>query len=67
VQAFLAIHGAEQAADLLNGTVVATIGPAALDAALRARITPAIASMGSTMAELVDAIVEHQLRKKRDS
>jgi uroporphyrinogen III methyltransferase/synthase len=59
IQAFLAIHGADQAVDLLNGTVVATIGAEALHAALQARISPAIAPTGSTIAELVEGVVGH--------
>jgi uroporphyrinogen III methyltransferase/synthase len=59
VEAFLAIHGAEQAVDLLNGTVVAAIGASALDATRRARIKPAIPVHGSSIDGLVAAIVDY--------
>jgi uroporphyrinogen III methyltransferase/synthase len=63
IHAFLAIYGADQAVDLLAHTMVATMGPATLDAAARASITPAIHLAGGTMAELVEAIVAY-LRSK---
>jgi uroporphyrinogen III methyltransferase/synthase len=62
IEAFLAIHGADQAVDLLNGTVVAAIGASALEAARRARIMPAIPVRGSAIDELVDGIVEYYRR-----
>jgi uroporphyrinogen III methyltransferase/synthase len=62
IDAFLAIHGAEQAVDLLNGTVVAAIGASALDAARRTRIVAAIAVRGSAIDGLVEAIVEYYKR-----
>jgi uroporphyrinogen III methyltransferase/synthase len=59
VRAFVSIHGADQAIDLLNHTVVATIGPVTADAALRYGITPQITPPASTMPALVDALVAH--------
>ena len=55
VRAFVTIYGAEQAADLLNHTVVATIGPVTAEAALRYGITPQIMPATSTVPALVDA------------
>jgi uroporphyrinogen-III synthase len=62
IEAFLSIHGAEQAVDLLNGTVVAAIGASALDATRRARIVPAIPVRGAAITELVEGIVEYYRR-----
>lgn len=59
VRAFVAIHGADQAVDLLNHTAVATIGPVTTEAAHRYGITPQITPAVSTMPALVDAIVGH--------
>jgi uroporphyrinogen-III synthase len=59
VRAFIAIHGAEQAVDLLSHTLVATIGPVTTDAAHRYGINPQITPSASTVAALVDAIVAH--------
>jgi len=59
VRAFVAIHGADQAVDLLNHTIVATIGPVTSDAALRYGITPQITPATSTVPALVDALVTH--------
>ena len=42
VRAFVAIHGADQAVDLLSHTIVATIGPVTAEAAHRYGITPQI-------------------------
>ena len=42
VRAFVSIYGADQAVDLLNHTIVATIGPVTADAAIRYGITPQI-------------------------
>ena len=57
VRAFVSIYGADQAVDLLNHTVVATIGPVTADAALRYGITPQVTPSTSTMPALVDALV----------
>src|SRR5918999_2532858 len=59
VRAFVSIYGADQAIDLLNHTIVATIGPVTADAALRYGITPQITPATSTIPALVDALVEH--------
>ncbi len=56
---FAANFGVEQASDLLGHTVVATLGPAAADAAARASITPAIQLPSGSMSSLADAIVNH--------
>jgi len=59
VLGFAANFGVEQASDLLQHTVVATLGPAAADAAGRAGITPAIQLPSGSIASLADAIVNH--------
>ena len=59
VRAFVEIYGAEQSPDLLSGTVVATIGPAATDAAARAGIHVHVAAEGATVAALVDDLIRH--------
>jgi uroporphyrinogen III methyltransferase/synthase len=59
IRAFVAIHGADQAVDLLNHTVVATIGPVTADAAHRYGITPQIMPATATIPALVEAIVAH--------
>ena len=56
---FAANFGVEQASDLLGHTVVATLGPAAADAAARANFTPAIQLPAGSLASLADAIVHH--------
>lgn len=57
VRAFVTVYGADQAVDLLNHTVVATIGPVTADAALRYGITPQVTPPVSTIPALVDALV----------
>jgi uroporphyrinogen III methyltransferase/synthase len=59
VRAFVTIYGADQAVDLLNHTIVATIGPVTADAAHRYGITPQITPASATIAALVDALVAH--------
>jgi uroporphyrinogen III methyltransferase/synthase len=59
VRAFVGIYGADQAVDLLNSTVVATIGPVTADAAMRYGITPQITPPTSTVPAMVDALVAH--------
>lgn len=59
VRAFVEIYGTEQAPDLLSGTVVATIGPAAADAAARAGIRVHVMTEGATVAALVDGLIRH--------
>ncbi len=63
VRAFIAIHGAEQAVDLLSHTLVATIGPVTTEAAHRYGINPQITPPVSTVPALVDAIVAHFQRQ----
>jgi uroporphyrinogen III methyltransferase/synthase len=62
VRAFITIHGAEQAVDLLSHTLVATIGPVTAEAAHRYGINPQIMPATSTVPALVDAIVAHYQR-----
>jgi uroporphyrinogen III methyltransferase/synthase len=57
VRAFVSIYGSDQAVDLLNHTVVATIGPVTADAAIRYGITPQVTPSTSTMPALVEALV----------
>jgi uroporphyrinogen III methyltransferase / synthase len=59
VRAFVEIYGADQSPDLLGGTVVATIGPGAEDAAARAGIRVDIPTEGATIAALVDGLIRH--------
>jgi uroporphyrinogen III methyltransferase/synthase len=59
VRAFVSIYGEDQAVDLLNHTIVATIGPITTDAALRYGITPKVTASASTMSALVDALVSY--------
>jgi uroporphyrinogen III methyltransferase / synthase len=59
VRAFVEIYGTEQAPDLLSGTVVATIGPSAADAAARAGIAVHVVTEGATVAALVDGLIRH--------
>ena len=54
---FAANVGVDQASDLLNRTVVATLGPAAADAAHRAHITPAVQLQEGSLGAFADAIV----------
>lgn len=53
---FAATYGADQASDLLNHTVVATLGPAAADAAHRAHIAPAVELQEGSLAAFAEAI-----------
>lgn len=53
---FAANYGADQASDLLNHTLVATLGPAAADAAHRTHIAPAVELKEGTLAAFADAI-----------
>ncbi len=59
VKNFVQIFGAEQAADLLNATKVASIGPVTAEAAEQYGIKTAIMPKQYTVPALVDAIVEH--------
>jgi uroporphyrinogen III methyltransferase / synthase len=59
VKNFVQIFGAEQSPDLLNATVVASIGPVTAEAAEQYGIKTAIMPEEYTIPALVDAIVEH--------
>jgi uroporphyrinogen III methyltransferase/synthase len=59
IRSFAALFGAEQAADLLNHTNVATIGPVAAEAAARHNIRTTITPATYTIPALVEAIVAH--------
>jgi uroporphyrinogen III methyltransferase/synthase len=59
VRSFVSIYGADQAVDLLNHTIVATIGPVTAEAAVRYGITPQVTPATSTIPALVDALVAH--------
>jgi uroporphyrinogen III methyltransferase/synthase len=63
VSRFAALIGEEQAADLLNTTVVAAIGPVTAAAAAELGITPAVVPDTYTVEGLVDALVEHFQRE----
>ena len=59
VRNFAKIHGADQAADLLKNTVVATIGPVTAEAAQQLGIPVTIQPKTYTVAALVDAIAAY--------
>jgi len=59
VRAFVEIYGTDQSPDLLSGTVVATIGPGAADAAARAGIRVDVATEGATIGVLVEGLIRH--------
>ena len=59
IRNFAKIHGAEQVADLLKNTVVATIGPVTADAARQLGIPVTIQPKTYTVPALVDAIAAH--------
>jgi len=59
VRNFAQIHGAEQAADLLRGTVVASIGPVTAEAGQQLGIATTVMPKRYTIPDLVDALVEH--------
>ena len=59
VRNFAQIHGLEQAADLLRGTVVAAIGPVTAEAAQQLGIETTVQPQRYTIPDLVDALVEH--------
>jgi uroporphyrinogen III methyltransferase / synthase len=63
VRAFVSIYGADQAVDLLNHTIVATIGPVTADAAVRYGMTPQVTPPTSTMPALVEALVAEFQRR----
>ena len=59
VKNFVQIFGAEQSADLLNATTVASIGPVTAEAAEQYGIKTAIMPKEYTIPALVQAIVDH--------
>jgi uroporphyrinogen III methyltransferase/synthase len=59
IRNFAKIHGADQVADLLAHTVVATIGPVTADAARQVGVTVTIQPRTYTIPALVDAIAAH--------
>jgi uroporphyrinogen III methyltransferase/synthase len=59
IRNFAQVFGAEQAADLLRTTAVASIGPVTAEAAEQYGITTSIMPKEYTIAALVDAIVAH--------
>lgn len=59
VRSFARIYGPEQAADLLNHTVVAVVGPTTADAARQLGIAVTVQPQAYTIPALVDAIVSH--------
>jgi uroporphyrinogen III methyltransferase/synthase len=59
VRSFARILGEEQAADLLNTTVVAAIGPVTAEAAQQLGIRTSVMPKKYTIPDLVDALVEH--------
>jgi uroporphyrinogen III methyltransferase/synthase len=68
VRNFVKVFGAEQAADLLRTTVVASIGPVTAEAAEQHGITTSIMPADYTIPALVDAIVQYfKVRPKADT
>ena len=59
VRNFARLLGEEQAADLLNTTVVAAIGPVTAEAAQQLGIRTTVMPTTYTIPDLVDALVEH--------
>ncbi|MEO6213286.1 MAG: uroporphyrinogen-III C-methyltransferase [Vicinamibacterales bacterium] len=59
VRNFVQIYGEDQAADLLRGTVVASIGPVTAEAAQQLGIHTTVMPGRYTIPDLVDALVEH--------
>jgi len=59
VKNFAKILGEEQAADLLNTTVVASIGPVTAEAAQQLGINTTVMPERYTIPDLVDALVQH--------
>lgn len=61
---FAVLIGEEQAADLLNTTTVATIGPVTAAAAAEMGVRGPLVARTYTVAGLVDSLVEHYREKK---
>ncbi|HEX6974412.1 MAG TPA: uroporphyrinogen-III C-methyltransferase [Vicinamibacterales bacterium] len=62
VNNFVKLFGREQAADLLRGTVVASIGPVTAEAAQQLGIATTVMPARYTIPDLVDALVEYFAR-----
>jgi len=65
VRNFVKVHGAEEAADLLGGTIVASIGPVTAEAAAQCQIKSTVVPTQYTVPGLVNAIIEHFERSVR--
>jgi uroporphyrinogen-III synthase len=63
VRNFVEIIGRDQAADLLRGTVVASIGPVTAEAAQQLGIETTVMPQRYTIPDLVDALVDHFTRR----
>ena len=63
VHNMVSLLGAEPAADLLGGTVVAAIGPVTAEAAARHRITATVVPSEYTVAALALAVAEHMAER----
>jgi len=59
VRNFAQLHGQEQTADLLRGTVVACIGPVTAEAAHQLGIPTTLMPKRYTIPDLVDELVDH--------
>ena len=59
VRNFARIHGEDQVADLLRGTVVACIGPVTAEAAQQLGIATTVMPERYTIPDLIDSLVEH--------
>lgn len=59
VRSFATLYGADQAADLLAHTTVATVGPSATEAVRRLGVEPTVVAAVPSMPALVDAIRAH--------
>ncbi|MBI3492133.1 MAG: uroporphyrinogen-III C-methyltransferase [Acidobacteria bacterium] len=66
VRSFVRALGAEPAADLLSGTVVAAIGPVTAEAATQCNIQTSVMPASSTIPALVDAIVEYFSKERSE-
>lgn len=63
VRSFVKMLGEDQAVDLLGGTAVACIGPVTAEAAQQIGIATTVMPERFTIADLVDALVEHFARQ----
>jgi len=67
VKAFVGLYGAEPAADLLNSTIVAAVGPVTAGAAAQYNIHSTIVPQEYTIPGLVQAIVEYFAARRNGS